>query len=37
MATKSNKTQHDTEKPDLTGRQINTIPKIVASQTYSEG
>ncbi len=37
MATESNKTQHDTEKPYLTGRQIKAIPKIVGSHTYSEG
>lgn len=37
MPTKTNKTQQNTEKTQLTARQIKAIPIIVASPTYSEG
>jgi len=37
MPTKSNKTQQNTEKTQLSDRQLKAIPVIVASPTYSEG
>ena len=37
MPTKSNEKQQNTEKTQLTARQLKAIPVIVASPTYSEG
>ncbi len=35
--TKTNKTQQNAEKTQLTDRQLKAIPHIVSSPTYTEG